>query len=182
MKTKLLGVIVGLILFGQLPAYAATTTYQYDGAPYIFSTDPTLGTHMTGNVTFNFDTTGVTGGPFDLSNGVTNIELDSGTYQLTSQNVVMDNFFLRNGSIITWVVEAEGFSGPTFVFLLSDDVTVTPDEATANGIALSNTVGVWSIAGVSTPLPAALPLFATGLGAMGLFGWRRKRKAQAVAA
>jgi len=27
----------------------------------------------------------------------------------------------------------------------------------------------------ATPLPAALPLFATGLGAMGLFGWRRKR-------
>jgi hypothetical protein len=26
----------------------------------------------------------------------------------------------------------------------------------------------------------ALPLFATGLGAMGLFGWRRKRKAQTV--
>ena len=34
----------------------------------------------------------------------------------------------------------------------------------------------------TTPLPAALPLFATGLGALGLFGWRRKRKAQAVAA
>jgi hypothetical protein len=33
-----------------------------------------------------------------------------------------------------------------------------------------------------TPLPAALPLFATGLGALGLLGWRRKRKAQAVAA
>jgi hypothetical protein len=32
-----------------------------------------------------------------------------------------------------------------------------------------------------TPLPAALPLFATGLGAMGLLGWRRKRKALAVA-
>ena len=28
------------------------------------------------------------------------------------------------------------------------------------------------------PLPAALPLFATGLGALGLLGWRRKRKAQ----
>ena len=27
-----------------------------------------------------------------------------------------------------------------------------------------------------TPLPAALPLFAAGLGALGLFGWRRKRK------
>ena len=28
----------------------------------------------------------------------------------------------------------------------------------------------------ATPLPAALPLFATGLGVMGLFSWRRKRK------
>jgi hypothetical protein len=28
----------------------------------------------------------------------------------------------------------------------------------------------------ATPVPAALPLFATGLGALGLFGWRRKRK------
>jgi len=27
-----------------------------------------------------------------------------------------------------------------------------------------------------TPLPAALPLFATGLGALALLGWRRKRK------
>jgi hypothetical protein len=29
-----------------------------------------------------------------------------------------------------------------------------------------------------TPLPGALPLFASGLGAFGLIGWRRKRKAQ----
>lgn len=32
-------------------------------------------------------------------------------------------------------------------------------------------------AGTATPLPAALPLLASGLGALGLFGWRRKRKA-----
>jgi len=31
-----------------------------------------------------------------------------------------------------------------------------------------------------TPIPAALPLFATGLGAFGLLGWRRKRKAKAA--
>ena len=30
-----------------------------------------------------------------------------------------------------------------------------------------------------TPLPAALPLFAGGLGALGLLGWRRKKKAAA---
>lgn len=34
----------------------------------------------------------------------------------------------------------------------------------------------------STPLPASLPLFATGLGVMGLIGWRRKRKNVATVA
>ena len=34
---------------------------------------------------------------------------------------------------------------------------------------------------VASAPPGALPLFATGLGALGLLGWRRKRKAQAVA-
>jgi hypothetical protein len=33
----------------------------------------------------------------------------------------------------------------------------------------------------TTPVPAALPLFATGLGAMGLLGWRRKKKAATAA-
>ena len=32
------------------------------------------------------------------------------------------------------------------------------------------------------PLPAALPLFASGLGTLGLFGWWRKRKAAALSA
>jgi hypothetical protein len=40
------------------------------------------------------------------------------------------------------------------------------------GVTLSST----------TPLPATLPLFASGLGVLGLLGWRRKRKAVALAA
>jgi len=35
----------------------------------------------------------------------------------------------------------------------------------------------FSLTGDVVPLPATLPLFATGLGALGLLGWRRKRKA-----
>ncbi len=37
-------------------------------------------------------------------------------------------------------------------------------------------------AAAPTPLPAALPLFASGLGAMGVLGWRRKRKKAAARA
>jgi hypothetical protein len=38
----------------------------------------------------------------------------------------------------------------------------------------------WSVSMTqnATPLPTALPLFATGLGALGLLGWRRKRKSR----
>lgn len=33
---------------------------------------------------------------------------------------------------------------------------------------------------IATPLPGALPLFATALGALGVLGWRRKRKVTAL--
>jgi len=48
--------------------------------------------------------------------------------------------------------------------------------------ALPTTVADWTVAAAATPLPAALPLFATGLGALGVLGWRRKKKAVALAA
>ena len=53
-----------------------------------------------------------------------------------------------------------GYNVPSNTFL--SEVSVTPDE-------------------VATPIPAALPLFATGIGVMGLLGWRRKRRAPEVA-
>ena len=43
-----------------------------------------------------------------------------------------------------------------------------------------NTTIISLVPTTTTPLPAALPLFATGLAGLGLLGWRRKRKAQAV--
>lgn len=97
------------------------------------------------------------------------------------------------------------FNGYEFVDLTKDPgiVGVTVDAAsTATGVSLSDVsftsnsvffnfqgqtlsgtaIYDLSFAPAATPLPAALPLFATGLGALGLFGWRRKRKAYATAA
>jgi len=50
--------------------------------------------------------------------------------------------------------------------------------------AMNTTFGTWSVSGdvSATPLPAALPLFAGGLGAIGLLGWRRNRRNASSAA
>ncbi|HMK71183.1 MAG TPA: VPLPA-CTERM sorting domain-containing protein [Xanthobacteraceae bacterium] len=53
-------------------------------------------------------------------------------------------------------------------------VTLANGDDPTNDISLtSSALGAVVTA---TPLPAALPLFATGFGALGLLGWRRKRK------
>jgi hypothetical protein len=54
-------------------------------------------------------------------------------------------------------------------------------DAFTIGISGQNTTFNFDPA-AATPLPAALPLFATGLGALGLLGWRRKKKTTALAA
>ena len=53
------------------------------------------------------------------------------------------------------------------------------DNLNLGGIAFSD--GINPIA-PPTPLPGAFPLFATGVGALGLLGWRRKRRVAALAA
>jgi hypothetical protein len=68
------------------------------------------------------------------------------------------------------------------------DLTLNSSGAGPGGVAWSgseNFTGltlVYDYTPAATPLPAALPLFATGIGALGLLGLRRKRKSQAVAA
>ncbi|HUL86553.1 MAG TPA: VPLPA-CTERM sorting domain-containing protein [Pseudolabrys sp.] len=61
-------------------------------------------------------------------------------------------------------------------------MTFDPNTADVLTSVNSNSNIFWGLAPVVTPLPAALPLFVTGLGALGLIGWRRKKKAAALAA
>jgi hypothetical protein len=61
-------------------------------------------------------------------------------------------------------------------FTISSDLDYTYHVYSPQGTD-SGTISV-----SATPLPAALPLFATGLGALGLLVWRRKRNGSAAIA
>ena len=65
--------------------------------------------------------------------------------------------------------------GPPLLAIFTSDMTNLGDNLPSYVIADAK------VAVNLTPLPGALPLFASGLGALGLLGWRRKRKAQATA-
>jgi hypothetical protein len=54
--------------------------------------------------------------------------------------------------------------------------TFIPEFDQTSGLFSSASLVVTSPSVVATPVPAALPLFATGLGALGLLGWWRQRK------
>lgn len=66
---------------------------------------------------------------------------------------------------------------PEFEFTYEFDTTLTTGLYSGDQLAMLDNFQFFQ----ATPIPAALPLFATGLGALGLLGWRRRRKAAAVA-
>jgi hypothetical protein len=78
----------------------------------------------------------------------------------------------------------------TISFQLTDDGPLTTFSALStngdvtgtggNGIDLLVYAGNSTPVPATVPLPTALPLFASGLGALGLLGWRRKRKVAAA--
>ena len=86
-----------------------------------------------------------------------------------------------NGSSVLNIADSASFnttfSGPNNIiyFFIDDFQTLLnyPPEAGSGRITFIEVSSDLS----AVPLPAALPLFATGLGALGLLGWRRKRKA-----
>jgi hypothetical protein len=66
------------------------------------------------------------------------------------------------------------FFEDSYFALVSTDSNVTSDLSGPGTFTLTPLI--------QTPLPAALPLFASGLSALGLLGWWRKRKAVAFVA
>jgi hypothetical protein len=116
---------------------------------------------VTMNITYN-------GGTFDLTSLDLVNFVTSGAFTISSN---LGGVFNVPSSLGTVTSFGPGFTGVSTVtiteslagFMGFDNFTITPTSA-------------------ETPLPAALPLFATGLGALGLLGWRRKKRPAALAA
>jgi len=151
-------------------------------------TTGTLASSSTTQITVN------TGGTTTLgSTGSTGWGLVSGSLKLDARGLIGpagliigrpgpgDLYSNANGSIA-----ANGphnpFSDLSATFLLDIAGLTATDTVTSAIFSFGTTDGidVTGVPSTATPLPGAFPLLATGLGALGLLGWRRKRKAQAV--
>jgi hypothetical protein len=183
------------------PAMASPITYTEVGTGS-GSLDGISFTNQLVTITMTADTSNITQrSPTFFENfGTTSITVSTaGTDTLTNPVVFVNQTFspptagftVLIGTLIgpsvmdtlnsTFATYALGAIGPT-----SGASFINPGFAFATG---SGTFSLSSMgdttftatAGVSAiPLPAAFPLFATGLGALGLLAWRRKRKADAA--
>jgi hypothetical protein len=197
MKSKLLGLIACIALLDASQAEAATLVGQSTDASGI---DDLVVDGVSYNVSFehvNYGSVpglnpstfyGNPSGAFDASSALISALNSFGVTGL----VDVPGSFVRNEDLVVpivvnqfglAVVGAQCISNSSGCVTGWDQVnTSLPD----NGMEIFPSdqefdFAVFS-AGAATPLPAALPLFATGLGAMGLLVWRKKRKGAELAA
>jgi hypothetical protein len=85
----------------------------------------------------------------------------SGSDYISGSKRLLQDF---SGSIVAYVLAV--LSGQEYLMTVHLNKDVANDNITFVSASVS-----------SVPIPAALPLFAAGLGAMGFMGWRRKRRA-----
>ncbi|HEY2229969.1 MAG TPA: hypothetical protein VGI22_19955 [Xanthobacteraceae bacterium] len=117
-------------------------------------------------------------GSFSFSNGVQSFNYPN---QISILVFNFTNISTDSAGVITsWNILM--FFEPGFDELFTaNSGTITEDSGQTSRSFGSNQgmPGTWTVTTTpltTTPLPSALPLFAGGLAALGLFGWRRKRK------
>jgi hypothetical protein len=190
-------VAIGASFVLAAPANAVTFDFTFDNTFFIPSNGYNYG--VAGSVTgkiIGLSSSGASSATeIDITSVPSGSGLFTGTYNLTGAT---NSFTVSGGNVLTiadfiggvsllgfnWnsttggfaylqsALGCNAFSGPTGCVV--DTVTLPGAGSLAFTLDTSGTS--------TTPLPAALPLFASGLGALGLLGWRRKRKASASAA
>ncbi len=190
-KTAIVAVVVALAHVSS--SRASPVTYTFDGTGSVTLGGKSLGS--TFSVVFTGDTTAIdfSGSPFIRYNGLTGTFTDGTTSETIGATVesnsslanidFYDSTFtnglgLQDAALAGYQLNKSISIGP----ILASSGNLTPTFgggvfATADGdLQFTGSDSLSFAANVSTPLPATLPLFSTGLGAWGLLGWRRKRK------
>ena len=176
---------VGAVVLTSCPSGAVASTLEYSFQT-IVTTGPLTGAY---DGTFSFDSSVVSpGNRVDGADLLTNLNFTfSGTTFTTSTANTGSLTFAADGSLSTFLFgtacQADQCFGNTFPpHILSWIATPGGQGFSYYDInALELGTGNLTFQAVSTtPLPSAIPLFATGLGLLSLLGWRRRRKAQAV--
>jgi hypothetical protein len=102
--------------------------------------------------------------------------------QMTQPSIAAMSGLVQTNAIYEITMNAGATAGQGDNITAFLDPQITYDLSADAGVTLLLSEGVGNTPPTSTtPLPAALPLFATGLGAFGLLARRRKRKASAAA-
>lgn len=109
------------------------------------------------------------------------------------QSINFDNVDPNDDFVFFAVDSIAQLSGPILSYFFDiDDLSGDEGEFTFSPAITGRIFGIGALQGgdnfrvegltvTAVPVPAALPLFATGAGIIGFLGWRRRRKAQAVA-
>jgi hypothetical protein len=193
MKTKLLGLIAGMALLGVSQAGAATLVGTTTDATGI---DGLVVDGTTYNLTFSdasYNSVYASSAPTFLGNFSGAIDASIALAAALNDLNVLTLTGLVNTVEAAWIPYIHTYpTDPTAVF--STLAVCNPcllAGGWSNAMNLSDVydddlpsgdINVDYVVFSATPIPAALPLFATGLGAMGLLGWRRKRKNAGVIA
>jgi hypothetical protein len=196
MKSKFAILIAATAALSALGAANATASvlYSYTGNPFFpTQVEPpyTTNDNVTASIVLsavladNVSEERVTPTSFTLSDGhqtITNLNSTS------SPGSLFEFSTNATGKITDWIIDTGGPIGEintvnsSILFQSFDNAQLNSPSAIGQNF---NDPGKWAGPNqpiASTPLPAALPLFATGLAMTGLLGWRIKRKAAAALA
>lgn len=136
----------------------ADATFSYGGTPMFTNTTTGVGNSQT--VTYNLGT-GSTLLPF-----------------LFADTATHPDDVAKNGGPLLFTEIAYAVVDSSTVYAFFDD-TGSPFSPDFDDMVVKITFASTQGAPGDTPLPAALPLFAGGLGVLGLLGWRKKKAARA---